>query len=1101
MNKNRKLINALLVSTMMLSGLSLDVSAADGKNVERIGGDTRIETAIKASDKAYPSKADAVVVAGWNGQVDALTGTLLASAKDAPLLMVSDKDADIESVKAQIAKLGAKTVYLLGGESAVSAKVANALDVEGVTIDRVSGKGRFATAVEVAKRSETTSTHAFITADGRNGTRLADALSAGPAAGVKNSPILLTSRDSLPEETKAALKDMGIKSVTVVGGTAAVSNDVLEALQADLGKANVGRVYGAGRIETALKIAEEFFPGAKNAVIANDGRSTNENYADALVGGYFGAKMKAPVLLTQPGALSEDVKNFLGTNSSFAYVLGATGVVSKDVETEADVAIDKKEEELKVESVSAINGVTVEVTFNQPVDKASATATNATALNDDSAVVKIGDLHLQNPTLSEDGKTLTLTSMNQANSIGATLKAIELDNAAVVIEPVQSKDDVTESTKRYVSLMTYKDEIAPTIESVEAVTNGKVAKEITVKLSEPAKTGTSVKINGAYASVNFNGKDHATITGLSLDAGKEHTIELINLEDIAGNKVVSTSATFTVSVDQVSPTAVLAQKEDNQILVTFNKKMDVSTVTSALGNGSVKNEALEAVVTGTVIEVPGSNGTQFTIPVTNNPYTSNRDSRTFNVIFKDSIKDTLGNKMEATTQKVTLTKDEAKPTATGYNVIKTTDGKVKAIEVSFNKGLEASGVADSLESGKTLHQAATIVNENGVAETTKFADYKSKAVSSGDKKIVFEAAAGAEKEIAGKYAVSFNKDIAKDLSVTGNKSDAFSFTIDFGQPEAATQFKVTSAEVTNDGAADNTTTASDNVIEVTFPVAVRGGAVANSATDLANYTLSGQPLPKGTTITLNNDQKVATITLPTEGSVAKDDLTAIFTVSNIKNTAGNKSVESYSGTVKVSDNVKPVLQNAKVLDNKTIELTYNEVMALTGTDVGSDFVIKNGNTTLGLTAAQLKASRVSGFDKKIRLTIDTKVDGVVEVGGTNAGIAAITAPTLANKTEGPVTFTVSKNTEGTLEVKNDSVVVATLDASGNGTFPFNGVEVKVTGAADTNEFTVKTTARIDETVLNLDEEITVETKDSSVIHDNSVKKNVQKKEVKVTVGK
>ena len=210
-------------------------------------------------------------------------------------------------------------------------------------------------------------------------------------------------------------------------------------------------------------------------------------------------------------------------------------------------------------------------------------------------------------------------------------------------------------------------------------------------------------------------------------------------------------------------------------------------------------------------------------------------------------------------------------------------------------------------------------------------------------------------KVSGKFTFSFAKELVADQAEAANKSDAFNYTIDFGQAETETTFTVTSTEAKN------------NVITVTFPEAVKGGAGANSATDLANYTLAGKPLADGTTITLDATQKVATITLPT-GSVDKDDQAAIFTVANIQSTTG-KMVNTYKGTVAIEDNVAPVLVSAKALDNKTIELTYNESIQLAGDNAGADFTIMQGTTAVILKDAAWKTSAVSGVPTKVRLTI------------------------------------------------------------------------------------------------------------------------------------
>ncbi len=577
----------------------------------------------------------------------------------------------------------------------------------------------------------------------------------------------------------------------------------------------------------------------------------------------------------------------------------------------------------KVNSVEAINGTTVKVTFNKAVDKTEAEKAGV--------VVIEGVTTLSKGELSEDGKTLTLTST----------EAIKVTDAAVVVNPIKTKADDKVSTEKYVSKMTYEDKVAPSIVSVEAKTNGTVAKTATIQLSEPVKAGALVKVDGDYATVkSFTGttSDTLELTGLNLEAGKSHTVELINAEDVAGNKVVSTTATFTVSVDAAIPVAtVSAGSSDKEILVTFNKSMDESTVK----NITVKDETLANVNVGAIKAVENTNSTQFSLTVSDSIF-ANKDSRTFNVVLPKDMEDKLGNKTTESVQKVTLTKDAAKPVATGYNVLKDKDGKVEAIEINFSEGLSAGSVT----TGSSLHDvASSIVDANGVLDTTTFANFTSQAVKAGDKKVVFKTLTPVA--ITGQYAISFKNELVTDLSEAGNKSAAFNYTIDFGKGSQATEFELDSK---------NATSASNNVITVKFPEAVKGGAVAGSATDVANYTLAGKPLPTGTTITLNKAQDTATITLPAE-SIVKNDQAAVFTVANVKNTAGTKTLKTYTGTVEVKDNVAPKLQSAQLLaDGKTFVLTYDENLSsdLTG-DVASAFKFTEDGKEVTVSGAVIKS--------------------------------------------------------------------------------------------------------------------------------------------------
>lgn len=719
----------------------------------------------------------------------------------------------------------------------------------------------------------------------------------------------------------------------------------------------------------------------------------------------------------------------------------------------------------------AINGVTVEVKFSVALDETDAVAPEK---------VTIDGVTLSNPSLSDDGKTLTYTA-----GMAVDGGAIDVEDATVVVNPIQTKADKDVSTEKYVTLMTYKDEVAPSIVSVESVTNGEVAETATVKLSEPIKAGASVKVNGDYVTANYTApSDEIELTGLNIEAGKTHTVEVINAEDVAGNKVVSMSASFTVSVDDVAPVATVSKGgNDKEILLTFNKSMKPATVIGIV----VRDEDLDKVNTGAATVVADSDNTQFTIAITDTIY-SDEDSRTFSVVIPKDLEDEIGNKTASSVQTVTLTKDTVKPVATGYNVIKDSEGDVEAIEVNFSEGL----VEDSVAEESTIHDvASSVVDENGVLDTTTFASFESEKVNAGDKKIVFKA--GTAQTITGKYTISFNAGIATDQSESANESNAFSYSIDFGEGEQDTEFELSAAP-----------TATNNVITVTFPEAVKGGAVANSATDIANYTLAGKPLPEDTTITLNVAQTKATITLPEE-SIAKTDPNAIFTVANIKNTDGTKTVKTYKGTVAVQDNVKPVLESARVLSNDSIELTFSEnIAALTKAPVGDEFTIYEGTTAKSLGENDIEANSVSGFNNKliISVTATTPVAASAEVSGANKDKVALSGTANADST---VEYYVADDA-GTLKVYDaaDDSVAATLDEQGDGSITLSGVTIAITGAADGDEFTVETAAAYDAAVtLDLDKALSIETKATTAAKQNVKDSagNAQKEEVKVNVSK
>lgn len=341
MKRFSKFLAILLAVTMVLPGMVGIVEAApeEAKVVERLAGDTRIGTAVEASKKAYEDGAGTVVLAGYNGTVDALTGTLLAKAKDAPLLLTAKGELSKET-KEELERLEADEIYIVGGENVVSKDIKNTLSKK-YTVNRVAGKRREETAQKIAEEAGFQTEHVFLALGHslRKNDALADALAIGPASAKEGIPVLLTGSTSLSRSTKTALEELEVEKVTIIGGEKAISKDVLAELK-ELDIEVVKRIAGDRREETSIKIAEEYFNGSTKSVVAY-----GWNDADALVGGYLGAKIDGPILLANTDKLHDGVEKFLENNTGFAYVLGGEAVISKDTFDNVKVAVKEGSED------------------------------------------------------------------------------------------------------------------------------------------------------------------------------------------------------------------------------------------------------------------------------------------------------------------------------------------------------------------------------------------------------------------------------------------------------------------------------------------------------------------------------------------------------------------------------------------------------------------------------------------------------------------------------------------------------------------------------------------------------------------------------------
>lgn len=122
-----------------------------------------------------------------------------------------------------------------------------------------------------------------------------DALSASALAGALKAPVLLSGRDTLPQETIDQLQRLGTKRAYLVGGRSVMSNAVLDQLRA-LGISTV-TVAGQQAQDTANMVARKL-PSSDVCFIA-----TSWGYQDALSASSFAYAKKAPIFLANDAGM------------------------------------------------------------------------------------------------------------------------------------------------------------------------------------------------------------------------------------------------------------------------------------------------------------------------------------------------------------------------------------------------------------------------------------------------------------------------------------------------------------------------------------------------------------------------------------------------------------------------------------------------------------------------------------------------------------------------------------------------------------------------------------------------------------------------------
>ncbi|MBN2248593.1 MAG: cell wall-binding repeat-containing protein [Coriobacteriia bacterium] len=312
---------------------SLTVTSVEGTTET---GTDRIGTAIAASQLAFPenSTSEVLIATAFNWP-DALGGSALGGALGAPILLTRP-DALPDPVIAEIDRLGATHVIVLGGPGAVSADVFDEIDaLPGVTVERIAGATRYETARLVAQRAVDELDTAW---DGTvlvaTGDAFPDALGGSPLSAARGWPVYLMSPlASQQPGLVSALQADGADSALILGGTGAVSSTFETLLRSALGTANVERLGGATRYDTAARIARY---GVDEAGLMWDdvALATGEHFPDALAGGVLQGRSGSVMLLTAAAVLPEATAVELRARSGEIHevrFLGGTGAISPSV--------------------------------------------------------------------------------------------------------------------------------------------------------------------------------------------------------------------------------------------------------------------------------------------------------------------------------------------------------------------------------------------------------------------------------------------------------------------------------------------------------------------------------------------------------------------------------------------------------------------------------------------------------------------------------------------------------------------------------------------------------------------------------------------------
>lgn len=288
-------------------------------------GSNRYETAVEISKSKF-SSADTVVLVNGYALVDGLASTPVAAYYKGPLLLTQTNSLG-SATKAEIQRLKAKKVIIVGGSGVITSKVVNELKDMGISnITRLGGNNRYDTALEVAKYIDKNLydvSNVVIT----SGFGEADAMSIAPVSGRDRMPILLVEKDNIPSSVNTWLSSEKLESAYIIGGTGVVSSTVMTKINSITSEnISLNRLGGSNRYETNALIIERFYSEALDTVILSKG----VELIDALAVGPLAALNDYPVVLAGTDLTGEQ-KYVLGKRTATRVYQAGYGVSSKAI--------------------------------------------------------------------------------------------------------------------------------------------------------------------------------------------------------------------------------------------------------------------------------------------------------------------------------------------------------------------------------------------------------------------------------------------------------------------------------------------------------------------------------------------------------------------------------------------------------------------------------------------------------------------------------------------------------------------------------------------------------------------------------------------------
>ncbi|MBB4823277.1 hypothetical protein HNO89_000497 [Sporosarcina luteola] len=583
-----------------------------------------------------------------------------------------------------------------------------------------------------------------------------------------------------------------------------------------------------------------------------------------------------------------------------------------------DMKFDYAADDRFVTDVKAINAKQVEVHFTTPVAKSS-------VLDSTNGVKNISFTTVTGATsnpgqltgvLSEDGKTLTLT----ANWIFDGEYAFKSTDAIQATAGGKFEEHTV--------ILKAEDKTGPKYVSGSAA--GKTSTNtFHVVFDEPVSaSGVVAYVNDIRATVanNDSNLNQLTLTtNKAIASGTKAKVRLENVKDYKNN-IASPNpveAEITITTDTTVPTVKSVKVlGENQLEVIYDKDMNLSSFTNrarlVYSNGTVNQLAATA----------GKDAKTIILTGTRTFYNDKYDA----ILFIDSdVKDSVGNNTATYSRSVTLEKDTTPPALTN---VEYSNGKIVA---TFTEDISAGGNTSIMIIDQKTGVSTPITLRNGVNAT-----YNNNTLT------ISQVLSNGEYQLR----LTSNTVVDKAARPNANQLATMYFSVSNNASNDTTRPNVVG--VTNTPVRPGASPGAEQTATFTA-IDMESGINLLSLQNLNNYTWDGRALPYGSYVTTNFNGTAdkatnVVVTVHVPSADIKETKTALFTVNNILDNAGNILAAPVSGEVKFVSGANPELISARVgSSNSSLLLTFSEPVR--GVDA-NDFQVYINNVAIPSSALE-----------------------------------------------------------------------------------------------------------------------------------------------------